>query len=314
MFLLASNSLDRLLPTILSRCRKFALPMPAQQEALAWLQAQGCQGRRRLAARAGRRAAGGAWPRRETGNREEMDELLQMLAQPSIEGALKTADSCRKRRWPRWSHGSSAGCTTCFLSNFRAESVIIRDTRRNLQRWPGTCTLANCCGTQGRERAPRDGRPSAVGEAVHRRHVAGLHGNSAPERSAMTDMPANPDCTPMTRRNVARPSVLSLAIKEKAALYAAYMPFLKNGGMFVPTNKAVQDRRRNLPDPDADGRSEQIPDRRQNRVDHAGRRQQQQGARHRRAFPGDESGQRVKLRIEEILGAALRSSRATHTL
>ena len=34
-----------------------------------------------------------------------------------------------------------------------------------------------------------------------------------------------------------RPSVLSLAIKEKAALYAAYMPFLKNGGMFVPTTK-----------------------------------------------------------------------------
>ena len=36
---------------------------------------------------------------------------------------------------------------------------------------------------------------------------------------------------------VARPSVLSLAIKEKAALYAAYMPFLKHGGIFVPTNK-----------------------------------------------------------------------------
>ena len=33
---------------------------------------------------------------------------------------------------------------------------------------------------------------------------------------------------------MARPSVLSLAIKEKAALYAAYMPFLKHGGMFVP--------------------------------------------------------------------------------
>src|SRR3569833_4619326 len=39
---------------------------------------------------------------------------------------------------------------------------------------------------------------------------------------------------------VARPSVLSLAIKEKAALYAAYMPFLSNGGIFVPTNKAYK--------------------------------------------------------------------------
>jgi type IV pilus assembly protein PilZ len=37
-----------------------------------------------------------------------------------------------------------------------------------------------------------------------------------------------------------RPSVLSLAIKEKAALFAAYMPFLKNGGIFVPTNKAYR--------------------------------------------------------------------------
>jgi type IV pilus assembly protein PilZ len=31
-------------------------------------------------------------------------------------------------------------------------------------------------------------------------------------------------------------------------------------------------------------------------------------------FPADESGQKARLRIEEILGAALRSSRATHTL
>jgi type IV pilus assembly protein PilZ len=31
-------------------------------------------------------------------------------------------------------------------------------------------------------------------------------------------------------------------------------------------------------------------------------------------FSADESGQRVKLRIEELLGAVLRSSRATHTL
>ena len=40
--------------------------------------------------------------------------------------------------------------------------------------------------------------------------------------------------------NPPRPSVLSLAIKEKSALYAAYMPFLTNGGIFVPTNKAYQ--------------------------------------------------------------------------
>ncbi|CAG0968502.1 hypothetical protein MTYP_01124 [Methylophilaceae bacterium] len=34
-----------------------------------------------------------------------------------------------------------------------------------------------------------------------------------------------------------KPGVLSLAIKEKAALYAAYMPFVKGGGLFIPTSK-----------------------------------------------------------------------------
>ena len=32
-------------------------------------------------------------------------------------------------------------------------------------------------------------------------------------------------------------SVLSLTIKDKSALYAAYMPFLENGGLFIPTKK-----------------------------------------------------------------------------
>lgn len=34
-----------------------------------------------------------------------------------------------------------------------------------------------------------------------------------------------------------RQGVLSLAIKEKSQLYGAYMPFLKGGGIFVPTAK-----------------------------------------------------------------------------
>ncbi len=34
-----------------------------------------------------------------------------------------------------------------------------------------------------------------------------------------------------------RQGILSLTIKDKAVLYAAYMPFLRNGGLFVPTNK-----------------------------------------------------------------------------
>jgi type IV pilus assembly protein PilZ len=34
--------------------------------------------------------------------------------------------------------------------------------------------------------------------------------------------------------------VLSLAIKEKALLYAAYMPFVKGGGLFIPTTKTFK--------------------------------------------------------------------------
>src|SRR5438045_8723813 len=40
--------------------------------------------------------------------------------------------------------------------------------------------------------------------------------------------------------SVARPGVLSLNIRERAALYAAYMPFLKGGGIFIPTNRNYQ--------------------------------------------------------------------------
>ena len=95
VFLLASNGLDRLLPTILSRCRKFALPMPDHAQALAWLEAQGVadadgwlreQGGAPLAALA----------QAETGSREELDGLLQVLAQPSVDAALRSADKLSK--------------------------------------------------------------------------------------------------------------------------------------------------------------------------------------------------------------------------
>jgi DNA polymerase-3 subunit delta' len=95
VFLLASNGLDRLLPTILSRCRKFALPLPDHAAALAWMESQGVadadgwlreQGGAPLAALA----------RAESGSREELDMLLQVLAQPSVDAALRVADKLSK--------------------------------------------------------------------------------------------------------------------------------------------------------------------------------------------------------------------------
>ncbi|SDG81598.1 MULTISPECIES: DNA polymerase III subunit delta' [unclassified Duganella] len=95
VFLLASNSLDRLLPTILSRCRKFALPMPSHDEALTWLKAQGVPD-----ADSWLREQGGAplaaMQQAEAGSRDDLETLLQLLAHPSVEGALKVADKLQK--------------------------------------------------------------------------------------------------------------------------------------------------------------------------------------------------------------------------
>ncbi len=38
----------------------------------------------------------------------------------------------------------------------------------------------------------------------------------------------------------AKQGILSLTIKDKSALYAAYMPFIKNGGLFIPTTKTYR--------------------------------------------------------------------------
>ncbi|MGB7481465.1 MAG: PilZ domain-containing protein [Burkholderiaceae bacterium] len=111
-----------------------------------------------------------------------------------------------------------------------------------------------------------------------------------------------------------RPSVLSLAIKEKSALHSAYMPFLTHGGLFVPTSKQYQ-----LGDEiyliltlmDDPGK-----------YPIAGKVAwiTPPGANHNKTqgigvhFPDDESGHRTKARIEEILGTALASGRSTHTI
>ena len=129
----------------------------------------------------------------------------------------------------------------------------------------------------------------------------------------MADLPGNSISGAASAR-AARPSVLSLPIKEKAALYAAYMPFLTNGGIFVPTSKPYRigeeiyliltllDDVTKYP---IAGKIAWITP---------------AGANNNKAqgigvhFSGDESGLRVKQRIEELLGAAVGSSRATHTL
>ena len=38
----------------------------------------------------------------------------------------------------------------------------------------------------------------------------------------------------------ARQGIVSVTLKDKAALYSAYMPFVKHGGLFIATSKAYQ--------------------------------------------------------------------------
>ena len=44
----------------------------------------------------------------------------------------------------------------------------------------------------------------------------------------------------MSQGAAPRQGILSLTIKDKSALYAAYMPFIKGGGLFIPTKKEYQ--------------------------------------------------------------------------
>ncbi|WP_028292413.1 PilZ domain-containing protein [Oceanobacter kriegii] len=40
--------------------------------------------------------------------------------------------------------------------------------------------------------------------------------------------------------NAGRSGILTLTIKDKPTLYHAYMPFIKDGGLFIPTTRSYQ--------------------------------------------------------------------------
>ena len=111
-----------------------------------------------------------------------------------------------------------------------------------------------------------------------------------------------------------RPSVIQLAIKEKAALYAAYIPLFSEGGIFIPTAREYklgddiyvllslpEDPQRY---PVAGKVAWVTP------AKAAGNRTQGVGIQ----FPRDEKSRVLKIKIEEILGAAIGSDRPTQTI
>ncbi len=111
-----------------------------------------------------------------------------------------------------------------------------------------------------------------------------------------------------------RPSVIQLSIKEKAALYAAYIPLFSEGGVFIPTAReyALGDDvyvLLSLPEdmqryPVAGKVAWVTP------AKAAGGRTQGVGI----TFPKDDKSRALKLKIEEILGAHLASERPTQTI
>ena len=113
--------------------------------------------------------------------------------------------------------------------------------------------------------------------------------------------------------NAPKPGVLSLAIKEKVALYAAYMPYVKGGGLFIPTNKPFKIGEEVfmllslIDDPmklKVVGHVVWVTPAAQ-----AGR-PQGVGVQ----FSDKDGGIEAKNKIEGLLGSALKSSRPTHTM
>ena len=111
-----------------------------------------------------------------------------------------------------------------------------------------------------------------------------------------------------------RPSVLSLNINSKSALYAAYMPQLRHGGIFIPTTRgyalgdevfmllSLMDDPTKLP---IAGTVVWITP---------------AGAQNSKAqgigvhFKNDESGVDARRKIEGLLGGVMQSARPTHTM
>lgn len=111
-----------------------------------------------------------------------------------------------------------------------------------------------------------------------------------------------------------RPSVMQLAIKEKAALYAAYIPFFTEGGIFVPTPReyrlgddvyvllTLPEDPQRYP---VAGRVAWVTPARA-----GGNRTQGIGIQ----FPKDEKSRQLRHKIEDILGTALASDKPTQTI
>ena len=111
-----------------------------------------------------------------------------------------------------------------------------------------------------------------------------------------------------------RPSVIQLVFRERGALYAAYIPLLTDGGLFVPTTRdyrlgediylllSLPDDQQRYP---VAGKVAWLTP-----ANASGGRTQGVGVR----FPADEKTRGLKIKIEGILGTSVSSNKPTQTV
>ena len=112
----------------------------------------------------------------------------------------------------------------------------------------------------------------------------------------------------------ARQGIVNHAFKDKAALYSAYMPFLKAGGIFVPTPKRyfLGDEVFLLLTLLDDTQKLAIPGKVAWLTPAGANNNRNQGIGIE--FAADETCKQARLKIESLLGGALNSTRPTHTM
>ena len=100
VFILMTHKIDKLLPTILSRCHKLALPMPTQEQGIAWLKEQKLKDPEVWLAQQGG-APLLALEVAQSDDAKELEEFLQVVARPDIDTSLKLADKMQKMEMVR---------------------------------------------------------------------------------------------------------------------------------------------------------------------------------------------------------------------
>ncbi|MBI5334893.1 MAG: PilZ domain-containing protein [Burkholderiales bacterium] len=132
--------------------------------------------------------------------------------------------------------------------------------------------------------------------------------------SEVSSRPAAPTSGAAAAAGANRPSVIQLVFREKGALYAAYIPLFADGGLFVPTTRdyklgddiylllSLPEDPQRYP---VAGKVAWITP-----ANASGGRTQGVGVR----FPADEKTRQLRVKIEEILGTAISSSKPTQTI